>query len=151
MCVCVCAGYEGEHCQVDIDECEQHPCENGGECFQRSDIQNYGRVPELTHSNFSFEDAAGFICRCLPGFTGKQQVCHRFLVCSLKMMTKMYSTCVVYLQGTTVQSILMSVNLLRVSMVDTVRTWSTLTNVCVLMDSQVGKTLDILFYSLISQ
>lgn len=56
----------------------------------------------------------------------------------------MYSTCVVYLQGTTVQSMLMSVNLLRVSMVDTVRTWSTLTNVCVLMDSQVGKTLDLL-------
>lgn len=150
MCVCVCAGYEGEHCQVDIDECEEHPCENGGECFQRSDIQNYGTVPELTHSNFSFEDAAGFICRCLPGFTGKQQVCHCCLVSSLKMMPKMYSTCVVCLQGTTAQSILMSVNLLRVSMVDTVRTWSTLTNVCVLMDSQVGKTLNLLFYSLIS-
>lgn len=57
----------------------------------------------------------------------------------------MYSTCVVCLQGTTVQSILMSVNLLRVSMVDTVRTWSTLTNACVSMDSQVGKTLNLLF------
>lgn len=147
MCVCVCAGYEGEHCQVDIDECEHHPCENGGECFQRSDIQNYGTVPELTHSNFSFEYAAGFICRCLPGFTGKEQVC--YLMYSLKMMPKMYSTCVC-LQGTTVQSILMSVNLLRVGTVDTVRTWSTLTNVCVLMDSQVGNTLNLLFYYLIS-
>lgn len=71
--MCVCPGYEGEHCQVDIDECEQHPCENGGKCFQRSDILNYGMLPELTKANFSFEEAAGFICHCLPGFTGKPQ------------------------------------------------------------------------------
>lgn len=69
--MCVCPGYEGEHCQVDKDECEQQPCENGGECFQRSDILNYGMLPELSKANFSFEEAAGFICHCLPGFTGK--------------------------------------------------------------------------------
>ncbi|XP_044218713.1 protein crumbs homolog 1-like [Thunnus albacares] len=68
---CLCwAGYEGENCQVDIDECEQLPCENGGECFQRSDM-NYGALPELSTANFSYEEAAGFICRCLPGFTGE--------------------------------------------------------------------------------
>lgn len=73
MCVFICLGYEGKHCQVDINECEQHPCENGGECFQLSNILNYGMLPELTKSNFSFGNAAGFICHCLPGFTGKLQ------------------------------------------------------------------------------
>lgn len=68
---CVFSGYEGENCQVDINECEQHPCENDGECFQRSDILSYGRLPELSKDNFSYEEAAGFICHCLPGFTGK--------------------------------------------------------------------------------
>ncbi|XP_038559419.1 protein crumbs homolog 1-like [Micropterus salmoides] len=68
---CLCwPGYEGENCQVDINECEQHPCENDGECFQRSDILSYGRLPELSKDNFSYEEAAGFICHCLPGFTG---------------------------------------------------------------------------------
>ncbi|MEQ2228288.1 hypothetical protein ILYODFUR_007461 [Ilyodon furcidens] len=65
-----CLGYEGENCQVDIDECEQHPCDNGGECFQRSHLQNYGRLSELSMTNFSYDIAAGFICHCLPGFAG---------------------------------------------------------------------------------
>ena len=68
---CVCVGYEGENCQVDIDECEQHPCENGGECFQRSDPFNYRILSQLNITNFTFEEAAGFLCHCLPGFTGK--------------------------------------------------------------------------------
>ncbi|XP_021164580.2 protein crumbs homolog 2 isoform X1 [Fundulus heteroclitus] len=68
---CLCwAGYRGENCQVDVDECGQHPCENGGECFQRSDLQNYGRLPELSIANFSYDTAAGFICHCQPGFAG---------------------------------------------------------------------------------
>lgn len=69
MCI-VCPGYEGENCQVDIDECEQHPCDNDGECFQRSDVLNYGSLPELGTAGFNYEEAAGFICRCLPGFSG---------------------------------------------------------------------------------
>ncbi|XP_029916909.1 protein crumbs homolog 1 [Myripristis murdjan] len=69
---CLCwPGYEGENCQVDINECELNPCENGGECFQRSDVLNYGTLPELSKANFSYEEAAGFMCRCLPGFTGE--------------------------------------------------------------------------------
>lgn len=66
-------GYEGENCQLDIDECSERPCENDGKCFQRSDIQNYETVPEFSQSQFSFEDAAGFICRCPPGFTGESR------------------------------------------------------------------------------
>ncbi|XP_033947396.1 LOW QUALITY PROTEIN: protein crumbs homolog 1-like [Pseudochaenichthys georgianus] len=69
MCQCW-PGYQGDSCQVDTDECEHRPCENGGTCFQRSDIPNYGSLPEFSNANFSYEEAAGFICRCLPGFTG---------------------------------------------------------------------------------
>ncbi|XP_054630679.1 protein crumbs homolog 1-like [Dunckerocampus dactyliophorus] len=69
---CLCwPGYEGDNCQVDEDECEQYPCENGGECFERSDILNYGLLPELSTANFTYEEAAGFICHCQPGFTGE--------------------------------------------------------------------------------
>lgn len=68
-----CAGYEGDHCQVDIDECMQNPCENGGECFQRSDVLIYEMLPQFSAMSFSHERAAGFICSCLPGFTGKEK------------------------------------------------------------------------------
>ncbi|KAF6718827.1 crumbs-like protein 1 [Oryzias melastigma] len=68
---CVCwPGYEGENCQVDINECEQNPCDNSGTCFQRSDVQNYRKLPELSTTTFSYDIAAGFICLCMPGFTG---------------------------------------------------------------------------------
>lgn len=67
----MCPGYEGDNCQVDIDECQQQPCDNGGECFERSDVLNYGRLPELSLTEFSYDVAAGFICRCPPGFVGK--------------------------------------------------------------------------------
>ncbi|XP_072289620.1 protein crumbs homolog 2b [Eucyclogobius newberryi] len=69
---CGCwAGYEGDNCEVDIDECQWEPCANGGECFQRSDVLQYGTLPELSAASFSYDQAAGFICHCRPGFTGE--------------------------------------------------------------------------------
>lgn len=58
-------GYEGDNCETDIDECAEQPCENGGECFERSDPSNWELDWEI-----SFADAAGYICQCQPGFAG---------------------------------------------------------------------------------
>lgn len=63
-------GYEGKNCEKDVDECEAQPCENGGKCFQRSDQRHYGVLDQLSTS-FSYEYAAGFLCKCLSGFTGE--------------------------------------------------------------------------------
>ncbi|KAM8866406.1 LOW QUALITY PROTEIN: protein crumbs homolog 2-like [Synchiropus picturatus] len=68
---CLCwPGFQGVNCQEDVDECELQPCDNSGECFQRSERRNYGVLPELSAAEFSYEAASGFLCRCLPGFTG---------------------------------------------------------------------------------
>lgn len=49
-------------------------------------------------------------------------------------------------QETTAQSMWTSVSLLRVSMEEPVRIWSTLISVCVQTASQVGETSYLLFY-----
>lgn len=59
------SGYEGDNCEVDIDECADAPCLNDGECFQRSDPANWEEGWE-----FSYAHAAGYVCQCQPGFTG---------------------------------------------------------------------------------
>lgn len=79
--VCVCLGYEGGNCEVDINECEQHPCDKGGKCFQRSNVLNYKTLPELSKANFSYDAAAGFICQCHLGFTGKFYSTNKNKVC----------------------------------------------------------------------
>lgn len=63
-------GFEGRNCEIDVDECEAQPCENGGKCFQRSDQKHNGIFAQLGIS-FSYEYAAGFQCKCLSGFTGE--------------------------------------------------------------------------------
>nr|CAD7458158.1 unnamed protein product [Timema tahoe] len=47
---CICKeGFEGQHCQHDINDCNPLPCFNGGKCI---DGVNW------------------FLCECAPGFTG---------------------------------------------------------------------------------
>ena len=60
----------GEHCEEDVDECATDPCLNGGECFERSNQSYYGKHKDFPEQ-FSYEEAAGFICRCPPGFEGE--------------------------------------------------------------------------------
>eukprot|EP00112_Aurelia_sp_Birch-Aquarium-sp1_P010550 Seg2249.2 transcript_id=Seg2249.2/GoldUCD/mRNA.D3Y31 product=Fibropellin-1 protein_id=Seg2249.2/GoldUCD/D3Y31 len=49
---CSCdKGWTGKKCEIDIDECQTHPCKNGGSCFQ-------------TYN-------ADYVCECQQGFKGK--------------------------------------------------------------------------------
>lgn len=129
------AGYRGDHCQVDVDECEQNPCENGGSCFQRSDVLVYGTLAQLSGTSFSYHAAAGFICSCSPGFTG------RTIKAALRSVEgwEEDSDEALLSQETTAPSTWTSAPPPLVNTEEAARMASTLISVCVQVDSQVGK------------
>ncbi|KAK3607491.1 hypothetical protein CHS0354_010303 [Potamilus streckersoni] len=67
---CSCyQGYEGKTCSIDIDECASNPCQYNGTCLQKSNTTLYdNKHPGF--GNFSFANAFGYICQCIPGITG---------------------------------------------------------------------------------
>uniref|UniRef100_A0A8C6WMM5 EGF-like domain-containing protein n=1 Tax=Neogobius melanostomus TaxID=47308 RepID=A0A8C6WMM5_9GOBI len=65
------SGFTGDMCEVDIDECEGSPCENGGTCRN---------------------NPGGFHCECKTGFSGT--VCSIDIEKCLKMNCQNNGTCV---------------------------------------------------------
>lgn len=68
-------GYTGKNCEIDIDECESSPCQNNGVCLQRSNISLYSSpnrnsLPSIFSGEFSYENASGYECICIPGIVG---------------------------------------------------------------------------------
>lgn len=73
---CNCnVGYTGKNCEIDIDECESSPCQNNGKCLQRSNMTLYTlpdryTLPSIFSEPFSYENASGYECICIPGIIG---------------------------------------------------------------------------------
>ncbi|XP_056393841.1 protein crumbs homolog 1-like isoform X2 [Hyla sarda] len=82
---CLCwAGYSGDHCELDVDECADRPCLHDGLCLERSNQSLYGTHPEFS-PDFTYDGAAGYLCRCQPGFTGEN--------CSVNIDECAYAIC----------------------------------------------------------
>ncbi len=73
-------GYGGKNCDQDIAECVESPCQNDGLCFERSNVSLYGAraasalpidVRPVFDRDFTYTEAAGYVCSCMPGFEGK--------------------------------------------------------------------------------
>ncbi|XP_077440055.1 protein crumbs homolog 1 isoform X2 [Vanacampus margaritifer] len=87
-CFCV-PGFQGAHCQIDVNECVSQPCINGGTCEDR-----VGRYSCLCTTGFTgatcevsidecqlqpclnggscLGNVGGFVCTCPPGYQGHQ-------------------------------------------------------------------------------
>ncbi|XP_069695931.1 protein crumbs isoform X4 [Periplaneta americana] len=72
---CSChKGYNGKNCENDINECESSPCRYEGVCLERSNqtlYQQIGDQPPKFTNNFSYMNASGYVCECVPGTTGE--------------------------------------------------------------------------------
>ncbi|TRY63548.1 hypothetical protein TCAL_08301 [Tigriopus californicus] len=77
---CACfSGYKGKNCEIDFSECLDRPCQNGALCFEMSNMTLYrpevmAELPEDVregfNQSFSYFDADGYVCSCLPGYEG---------------------------------------------------------------------------------
>ncbi|XP_071342200.1 protein crumbs homolog 1 isoform X2 [Trachinotus anak] len=85
-CFCV-PGYQGAHCQIDVNECISQPCRNGATCVDRVGRFSCLCSPGFTGSTCEVQIdecqsqpclsagschdyPGGFTCTCLPGFQG---------------------------------------------------------------------------------
>ncbi len=70
-------GYDGKNCERDIDECESSPCQYNGKCLERSNKmfytlpERFTSLPSIFSQPFSYENASGYECICVPGIIGK--------------------------------------------------------------------------------
>ncbi|XP_073817054.1 cell polarity complex component crumbs isoform X3 [Musca autumnalis] len=69
-------GFRGKNCEIDINECESNPCQYSGTCLERSNKTLYSLsqtmdLPSIFSQQFSFQNASGYECVCVPGIMGK--------------------------------------------------------------------------------
>uniref|UniRef100_A0A8C6T4S2 Crumbs cell polarity complex component 1 n=1 Tax=Neogobius melanostomus TaxID=47308 RepID=A0A8C6T4S2_9GOBI len=87
-CFCV-PGFQGAHCQINVNECVSQPCQHGGTCLDRVgtyaclcppgftglscevDVDECHSQP-CANGGSCHDDAGGFSCTCPPGFHGDQ-------------------------------------------------------------------------------
>nr|XP_043900632.1 protein crumbs homolog 1 isoform X1 [Solea senegalensis] len=86
LCYCV-PGFQGSHCQIDVNECASQPCRNGGTCVDRVGMFSCLCSPGFTGATCEVQidecqsepclgDGSchdypgGFTCTCVPGFQG---------------------------------------------------------------------------------
>ncbi|KAG8515122.1 Protein crumbs-1, partial [Galemys pyrenaicus] len=62
------AGFTGEHCEMDINECSSDPCQSAEECVDLSSEKQYGHIAQLPAS-FRYPEASSYVCVCQPGLT----------------------------------------------------------------------------------
>ncbi|XP_017848207.1 protein crumbs isoform X3 [Drosophila busckii] len=75
--LCEChAGYKGKNCEQDVNECESNPCQYNSTCLERSNatlyqLSRFTDLPRVFSQPFSYENASGYECVCVPGIIGK--------------------------------------------------------------------------------
>ncbi|KAM3876330.1 protein crumbs homolog 1 [Diretmus argenteus] len=106
-CFCV-PGFQGVHCQIDVNECVSQPCRNGATCVDRVGRFTCLCSPGFTgatcevrvdvcqsqpclNGGYCHAYTSGFTCTCLPGFQGdrcqndvdecQQQPCQNGALC----------------------------------------------------------------------
>eukprot|EP01052_Picozoa_sp_SAG31_P009570 SAG31_NODE_505_length_14757_cov_20.172943_15_plen_1119_part_00 len=98
LCSCV-VGYDGSHCEMDIDECASTPCQNNGACFESSDLD--AAVP-----------LDAYVCSCVDGYSGGN--CGRLGYANVSNcvvgLAHGMETCSVYLEENTTELGTISVN-----------------------------------------